>query len=187
MLLASSGRQSASRAENAPFCRFLLAIRPAILPNGPLHSGVVSAGHPAKVLFFGKSPFGANMRRRSTWEDQGWRGRRRRREGTRLLNESVGQNDGRGVERSTVHSAQGIRLMSQAPKDSRTPAEKARDTASIIGSFKHEGYVPNPEDEAIHQRAERREITTEEAIAIFRERALERERKALARKRQQPA
>ena len=37
--------------------------------------------------------------------------------------------------------------------------------------------------EAIHQRAERGEITTEEAIAIFRERALERERKALARKR----
>jgi len=37
--------------------------------------------------------------------------------------------------------------MSQAPKDTRTPAEKARDTAGIIGSFKHEGYVPNPEDE----------------------------------------
>jgi hypothetical protein len=39
------------------------------------------------------------------------------------------------------------------------------------------------EDETIHQQAERGEITTEEAIAIFRERALERERKALARKR----
>ena len=38
--------------------------------------------------------------------------------------------------------------MSQAPKDTRTPAEKVRDTAGIIGSFKHEGYVPNPEDEA---------------------------------------
>jgi hypothetical protein len=50
----------------------------------------------------------------------------------------------------------------------------------------HEGYVPNPEDEAIHQRAERGEITTEEAIVIFRERALERERRALARKRRQP-
>ncbi len=73
--------------------------------------------------------------------------------------------------------------MGQAPKDTRSPAERARDTAGIIGSFKHEGYVPNPEDEAIHQRAERGEITTEEAIAIFRERALERERKA--RKRQQ--
>jgi hypothetical protein len=75
--------------------------------------------------------------------------------------------------------------MSQAPKDTRTPVEKARDTAGIIGSFKHEGYVPNPEDEAVHQRAERGEITTEEAIAIFRERALEQERKALAAKRQQ--
>ena len=75
--------------------------------------------------------------------------------------------------------------MSQAPKDTRTPAEKVRDTAGIIGSFLHEGYVPNPEDEAIHQRAERGEITTEEAIAIFRERALEQERKALARKTRQ--
>jgi hypothetical protein len=64
--------------------------------------------------------------------------------------------------------------MSQAPKDTRTPAEKARDTAGIIGSFMHEGYVPTPETEAIHQRAERGEITTEEVIAIFRERALER-------------
>jgi hypothetical protein len=76
--------------------------------------------------------------------------------------------------------------MSQAPKDTRTPAEKARrDTAGIIGSLKHEGYVPTPETEAIHQRAERGEITTEEVIAIFRERALEQERKAMARKRQQ--
>ena len=76
--------------------------------------------------------------------------------------------------------------MSQVPKDTRTPAEKARDTAGIIGSLMHEGYVPNPEDEAIHQRAERGEITTEEAIVIFRECALERERRALARKRRQP-
>jgi hypothetical protein len=45
--------------------------------------------------------------------------------------------------------------MGQAPKDIRTPAEKARDAAGIIGSFMHEGYIPNPEDEAIHQRAER--------------------------------
>jgi len=75
--------------------------------------------------------------------------------------------------------------MNQAPKDTRSPVQKARDTAGIIGSLKHEGYVPNPEDEAIHQRAERGEITTEEAISFFRERALERERKALARKRQQ--
>jgi hypothetical protein len=76
--------------------------------------------------------------------------------------------------------------MGQAPKDIRAPAEKARDTAGIIGSFMHEGYIPNSEDEAIHQRAERGEITSEEAIAIFRERALERERQALARKRSQP-
>jgi Antitoxin VbhA len=81
---------------------------------------------------------------------------------------------------------EGIRLMSQTPKDTRTPAEKARDTAGIIGSLMHEGYVPNPEDEAIHQMAERGEITTEQLIAIFRERGLERERKALACKRQQP-
>jgi hypothetical protein len=58
--------------------------------------------------------------------------------------------------------------MSQAPTDTRSAAEKARDTAGIIGSLMHEGYVPNPEDEAIHQRAERGEITTEAAIAIFR-------------------
>jgi hypothetical protein len=75
--------------------------------------------------------------------------------------------------------------MSQAPKDTRTPGEKARETAGIIGSFKREGYVPNPEDEATHQRSERGEITTEEAIAIFRQRALEQERKALERMRQQ--
>ncbi len=45
--------------------------------------------------------------------------------------------------------------MGQAPKDSRTAAEKARETAGIIGSFLHEGYIPNAENEAIHQRAER--------------------------------
>jgi hypothetical protein len=76
--------------------------------------------------------------------------------------------------------------MGQAPKDTRTPAERARDTAGIIGSLMHEGYIPNPEDEAIHQMAERGEITTEEVIAIFRERALERQRKTLARKCPQP-
>jgi hypothetical protein len=81
--------------------------------------------------------------------------------------------------------AEGIQLMSQAPKDTRSAAQKALDTAGIIGSLMHESYVPNPEDEAIHQQAQRGEITSEEAIAIFRERALERERKALARKRPQ--
>ena len=76
--------------------------------------------------------------------------------------------------------------MGQTPKDTRTPAERARDTAGIIGSFMHEGYVPNPENEAIHQQAAQGEIATEDAIAIFRERALEQERKALACKRRQP-
>jgi hypothetical protein len=70
--------------------------------------------------------------------------------------------------------------MSQAPKDTRSSADKARHTAGIIGSLKHEGYVPTPEAEAVHQRVARGEITTDEAIAIFRERALERERKARA-------
>ena len=32
--------------------------------------------------------------------------------------------------------------MSQASKDARSAAGKARDTAAIIGSLKHEGYVP---------------------------------------------
>src|ERR1700743_1439478 len=87
------------------------------------------------------------------------------------------------ADRSTYRPVQGIRLRGQALKHTRPPAEKARDPAGIIGSFMHEGYVPNPEDEAIHQRAERGEITNEEAIAIFRERALERERKARSRRR----
>jgi predicted HNH restriction endonuclease len=68
--------------------------------------------------------------------------------------------------------------MSQAPKDTRSAAEKARHTAGIIGSLKHEGYVPTPEAEAVHQRVARGEITTEGAIVIFCERALERERTA---------
>jgi hypothetical protein len=70
--------------------------------------------------------------------------------------------------------------MSQARKDTRSAAEMARDTAAIVGSLRHEGYVPTPEAEAVHQRVARGEIASEEAIAIFRERALERERKALA-------
>jgi hypothetical protein len=68
--------------------------------------------------------------------------------------------------------------MSQAPKDTRSAAEKARDTAAIVGSLTHEGYVPTPEAEAVHQRVARGEITSEEAIRIFRERALEQDRKA---------
>jgi hypothetical protein len=63
--------------------------------------------------------------------------------------------------------------MSSGPKDARSAAERARDTANIVGSLMHEGYVPTPEAEAIHQRVARGEITTEEAIEIFRQRALE--------------
>jgi len=62
--------------------------------------------------------------------------------------------------------------MSQAPKDTRTPPKKPAIPLASSGSLMHEGYVPNPEDEAIHQRAELGEITTEQVIAIFRERAL---------------
>ena len=73
--------------------------------------------------------------------------------------------------------------MSQAPKDSRSAAEKARDTAGIVGSLKHEGYVPTPEAEAVHQRVARGEITSEEAIKIFRDRALKQDTELTARKR----
>ena len=73
--------------------------------------------------------------------------------------------------------------MSQRPKDTRTPAEKARDTAGIIGSLMHEGYAPRPDTEAIHQRAERGEITTQELLEIFRQRALKIEAEQRARKR----
>ncbi len=73
--------------------------------------------------------------------------------------------------------------MSQTPKDTRSPGEKARDTASIVGSLKQEGYVPTPETEAVHQRVARGEITTEEAIEIFRDRALNQDTELAARKR----
>jgi hypothetical protein len=73
--------------------------------------------------------------------------------------------------------------MSQAPKDTRSAAEKARDTAGIVGSLKHEGYVPTPEAEAVHQRVARGEITSEEAIKIFRDRALNQDTELTARKR----
>jgi hypothetical protein len=77
--------------------------------------------------------------------------------------------------------------MRQARKDNRTPAQKARATARIIGSLKHEGYEPNTEDEAIHQRALRGEVSSEEAITIFRERGLQREKRAPTRKRSHTA
>ncbi len=43
--------------------------------------------------------------------------------------------------------------------------------------------MPNAEDDAVHARQERGEITTEEAIAIFRARALAREARVKKRKR----
>jgi hypothetical protein len=61
-------------------------------------------------------------------------------------------------------------------KIARSAAQRARDTAGIVGSLSHEGYVPNAENDAVHARQERGEITTEEAIAIFQERALARDR-----------
>ena len=76
-----------------------------------------------------------------------------------------------------------IAAMSQAPKDTRSAAEKARDTAGIVGSLKHEGYVPTPEAEAVHQRVARGEITAEEAIKIFRDRALNQDTELTARQR----
>lgn len=59
------------------------------------------------------------------------------------------------------------------PKDTRTAAQRACESAGIIGSLKHEGYVPTPEAEAVHQRVAQGEITSEEAIEIFRQRALQ--------------
>jgi hypothetical protein len=73
--------------------------------------------------------------------------------------------------------------MSKPSKDTRSAAEKARDTAGIIGNLKHEGYVPTPEAEAIHSQVARGEITTEEAIKIFRDRALNQDTELTARKR----
>jgi hypothetical protein len=73
--------------------------------------------------------------------------------------------------------------MSQTPKDTRSAGEKVRDTASIVGSLKQEGYALTPEAEAVHQRVARGEITTEEAIKIFRERALNQDAELTARKR----
>ncbi len=62
--------------------------------------------------------------------------------------------------------------MSILSKDARLAAERARDTAGIIGSLKHEGYVPTPEAEAIHAQVAAGQITTSQAIEIFRQRAL---------------
>jgi hypothetical protein len=67
--------------------------------------------------------------------------------------------------------------MARTPKDARTLAQKAADTRNIVGSLIHEGYVPTPEAEAIHSQVARGEITSEEAIEIFRQRALELDRR----------
>ena len=45
--------------------------------------------------------------------------------------------------------------MARTPKDTRTRAEKARDTRNIIASWMHEGYVPTPEAEAVHAQVAR--------------------------------
>jgi hypothetical protein len=38
--------------------------------------------------------------------------------------------------------------MNRGTKDTRSAADKAHDTAGIVGTLKHEGHVPNAEDEA---------------------------------------
>lgn len=76
-----------------------------------------------------------------------------------------------------------IAHMSNPSKDTRSAAEKARDTAGIVGNLKHEGYVPTPEAEAVHNQVARGEITTEEAIKIFRDRALDQDTELTAPKR----
>jgi hypothetical protein len=68
--------------------------------------------------------------------------------------------------------------MAETPKDTRTLAEKAADTRRIVGSLMHEGYVPTQEAEAVHSLVASGEITSEEAIAIFRDRAHELDRKS---------
>ena len=62
--------------------------------------------------------------------------------------------------------------MNAALKDARSAAERARDTAGIIGSLRHEGYVPTAAAEAIHAQVAAGRITTEQAIELFRERAV---------------
>jgi hypothetical protein len=52
-------------------------------------------------------------------------------------------------------------------KDTRSAAEKARDTAGIVGNLKHESYVPTPEAEAVHQRVARGEITPRKPSKSF--------------------
>lgn len=75
-------------------------------------------------------------------------------------------------------------LMSKPPKDARSAGEKkARDTADIVGSLIHEGYVPTAEAQAVHNQVASGEITSEEAIRIFRGRALNQHVELTVRKR----
>jgi hypothetical protein len=73
--------------------------------------------------------------------------------------------------------------MSTPPKDPRSAAERARDTAGIIGELEAGGLCAHPEAEAIHERAARGEITTGEAIELFRQRPLRMEAEAIALER----
>ena len=88
---------------------------------------------------------------------------------------------GRAVTRSGSRYRMGG--MKRASKDTRSAAEQARDTAGIVGSLKHEGYVPTPEAEIVHSQMARGEITSDEAIKIFRERAQKLDVELAARKR----
>jgi hypothetical protein len=54
--------------------------------------------------------------------------------------------------------------MTQAPKDIRSPADKALDTGGIVGSIEHEDYVSHSEKRGAHQRVTWDDMTTEEAI-----------------------
>jgi hypothetical protein len=72
--------------------------------------------------------------------------------------------------------------LNQAPKETRSAAAKARDTAGIVGSLKQEGYVSTPEAGAVQQRVARGGITFEEAIRIFRDRALNQDTELTAQK-----
>ena len=76
--------------------------------------------------------------------------------------------------------------MSISPKDARSTAERARDTAGIIGSLKHEGYVPTPEAEAIHAQVASGVLTTSQAIEIFRQRAFGEDRMTERKKSLEP-
>lgn len=76
--------------------------------------------------------------------------------------------------------------MTSHRKRTRSAAEKARDTGAIIGNLRHEGYAPSAEEEAVHQRVARGELSAEQAIAIFREHGLAAEALAAQRHKRTP-